>query len=490
MTIATLNEPILKPAEIHEFHLPITSEETLKTFIWQCFGVVIPNTVVIPGHSTPWRAFCDAYFAVNRVVVWKASRGFGGKSFLLALLTLVEAMTLKCDVSILGGSGQQSKKVQSYISQEFYEHESSPRHLWLGIPLVTKSRFIWGNEIEALMASTKAARGGHPPRMRLDEIDEMSEEVYDAVTGQAMSKTKDGKVIVAAQTVMSSTHHRPNGMMTKTLKRAKKRGWIVHEWSYHETSNPIDGWLLPEEIEGKKTEVTGRMWTTEYDLQEPSVKDRAIITESVDDMFGVNVADFHYKDWPEIDGEAGIYYEFEAPEIIDSGADYYTMADWAKDVDWCIFMTIRVDVEPARVVAWERRGREKWPAMVKRFEYQVNRYNSWASHDSTGVGDVVDDYLEVWAEGYKFVGQARLEMINAAIGAIEDLEIICPYIEYFYNELKYMEVGDYIGSAGHLPDTMASFASGWRLYREHNPKVIKTDLSELGQVTNFKSKYD
>ena len=134
MTIATQNQPVKPSAVIHEFRLPIETEDTLKEFVWQSFGVIIPDTVVISGHSTPWRAFCDAYFAYHRVSVWKASRGFGGKSYLLALLSLTEAMTLKADVNVLGGSGQQSKKVQSYISKEFYEYENSPRHLWRGEP--------------------------------------------------------------------------------------------------------------------------------------------------------------------------------------------------------------------------------------------------------------------------------------------------------------------------------------------------------------------
>jgi hypothetical protein len=57
---------------------------------------------VCPGHSTPWRAFCDAYFARTPVQVWVASRGFGGKSFLLSLLGLVEALTLGADTNLLG----------------------------------------------------------------------------------------------------------------------------------------------------------------------------------------------------------------------------------------------------------------------------------------------------------------------------------------------------------------------------------------------------
>ena len=152
--------------------------------MWACFGVRIPDTVVVPGHSTPWRAFCDSYFALHRVVVWKASRGFGGKSYLLALLGLVEALTLKADVKVLGGSGEQSKNVQRYISDQFYRFERAPRQLWAGEPLMTLSRFRWGNSIGALMASQTSVRGPHIPRLRLDEADEMALPILDAALGQ------------------------------------------------------------------------------------------------------------------------------------------------------------------------------------------------------------------------------------------------------------------------------------------------------------------
>lgn len=486
------------PAALHKFKLPIKTRDTLAAFIKYAFGVTVPSVAVIEGHSTPWDAFCDAYFAEHRVTVWKASRGFGGKSYLLALLSLTEALTLKCDVSVLGGSGQQSRRVQNYISSDFYEYKNAPQNLWVGDPLVTRSEFIWGNEIEALMASTRAARSGHPPRIRLDEVDEMSRDVYTAVSGQTMSSVENGEIIVPAQTVISSTHHRSDGMMTESLKRAKERkGWSVHEWSYHETSNPVDGWLLQSEIDGKRIDVTDRMWVVEYDLQEPSVEDRAIMTERVDQMFGIipDTLDEHdpnfYYAGVEVEGALGQYYEFEPPDHKAAAAEYYTMADWAKDVDFTIVITIRTDVSPARVVAFERRGREDWKLMTQRFEKQVTRYNSWAAHDSTGVGDVVDDFLTVFADGFKMVGQARTEMINQAIGAIEAREIISPYIAYFHGELKYMTTADLSGGrSGHLPDTMASFSCGWRLYRDHNPRGVgDVDTSDLGKVENFENKY-
>src|SRR3990172_11636587 len=93
------------------FELPLRTEAELKLFVQKAFGVSIPDVVVCEGHASPWRAFCDAYFARSPVSVWKASRAFGGKSFTLALLGLTEACTLKASINILGGSGEQSRRV-------------------------------------------------------------------------------------------------------------------------------------------------------------------------------------------------------------------------------------------------------------------------------------------------------------------------------------------------------------------------------------------
>jgi hypothetical protein len=81
----------------------IATDEDLDAFLLDFFNVRLPN-VRCAGHSAPWHAFHDAYFARSPVSVWKASRGFGGKSFTLALLGLTEALTLRADVNILGGS--------------------------------------------------------------------------------------------------------------------------------------------------------------------------------------------------------------------------------------------------------------------------------------------------------------------------------------------------------------------------------------------------
>jgi hypothetical protein len=130
---------------------PQTDAE-LKQYLLKAFGVILPDTQVCPNHSTPFRAFADAYFARSTVSVWKASRGFGGKSYLLSLLGHCEADTLSADVTILGGSGEQSSRVLEYLQSWAGDEQNTMR----------RTKYASGGRVTALMASTKSARGPAP----------------------------------------------------------------------------------------------------------------------------------------------------------------------------------------------------------------------------------------------------------------------------------------------------------------------------------------
>ena len=68
----------------HRFTLPIRTEATLKAFVYYAWGVRIPDVKVCLNHTTPWRAFADSYFANYPTTVWMASRGLGGKTYLMS----------------------------------------------------------------------------------------------------------------------------------------------------------------------------------------------------------------------------------------------------------------------------------------------------------------------------------------------------------------------------------------------------------------------
>jgi hypothetical protein len=442
----------------HDFVLPIRNRETLRKYVEVAFGVSVPNTRVCPTHSTPWDAFCDAYFATSPIVVWKASRGFGGKSYLLALLGLVEATTLKCNVNILGGSGQQSKNVMEHQT-ELWNYRNAPRNLLLG-EVSGETRLSYGNTIRALMASQTSVRGPHPQRLRLDEVDEMDELIFNAALGQTM--TKNG---VKDNIVASSTHQYPDKTMSMVLQRAQMEQWPVHEWCWRETLEP-HGWLSKVQLESKRSVITKAMWLAEYDLQEPSPEGRAIDTDAVFAMFKHDLGDF--------EGGLSEYIEIETPV---SGATYSTGADWAKKMDKTEIGTIRTDVNPARLVAYEQMNRLPWPVMVNKFNDRVKRYPGRARHDGTGIGDVVSDYITVYAEGVIMVGRARTDMISDCISAIERGELEAPFIRTLYNELHFCTNDDVYGS-GHLPDGLSMLALAW----DDAHKVVSDDaLKAYGQ---------
>lgn len=462
-----------QPIAAHRFQLPITDEEALRTFVRVAWGVRIPDKQVCTNHTTPWRAFVDAYFARSSVAVWKASRGLAGKTYLLALLALTEAATLKANISILGGSGEQSVNALKY-NDEFWQHKGAPSALLVSDPK-RETRLSWGNSIRALMASQASARGPHPQRLRLDEIDVMDIKILDAAMGQPMGKedVEFGKRRrkILQQTVMSSTHQNANGTMTKILQRAGQKGWPVHEWCFRESAKP-HGWLAQSEIDQKKADVTEAMWLTEYELQEPSPESRAIQPESVGFMFDKALGDYDGHEGEYIETEPPLWvckrcsYEGENHKRKDScpicqkelvKASYATGADWARKVDWTAIITIRTDCDPMRVVAFERLGRRPWPYMVGRLNQRIERYGGRAAHDGTGIGDVVDGYLEQVATGVIMVGRARSDLITEYIAAIERKEIVSPWISFMESEHRYASVDDISGS-GHLPDTIAAGA--------------------------------
>ena len=106
-----LQNPTLREAELGRRRARDGTDGDVLAWIEATFpppGVRIPAVACCEGHVAPAKAFCDALFARDPVALWIASRGFGGKTFLLALLAAANAILFETDVIILGGSGQQS----------------------------------------------------------------------------------------------------------------------------------------------------------------------------------------------------------------------------------------------------------------------------------------------------------------------------------------------------------------------------------------------
>jgi hypothetical protein len=453
---------LLAPVETAESQPPVVirDEADLAEYLRDKFGMVIPSKRCCAGHTPPWEAFCDAYFARAPVAVWKASRGFGGKSQTLALLGNVEAATLRADINILGGTGEQATRVLEAMDR-FWKHPTAPRELLASEPAKRETKFVWGNWIRALMASTASVRGPHPQRLRMDEVDEMDLTILDAAMGQTMARTG-----IPAQTVLSSTHHYSDATMTEVLRRAHDRGWPVYEWCWRETLEP-HGWLPQAEVNRKRLEVTTAMWEAEYDLQEPSADNRAIVPEAVEAMFTAALGKFP--------GTIGKLVQIEGPR---ARGRYVHGADWARKQDTSQVYTLRVDVKPMRLVAWIRERRRAWPYMVGLLEDRIDEYGGRAIHDGTGLGDVIDGYLTRPAEAFILVGRDRQDVLSEYVSAIERGEIQAPLIEALKSEHKFATTKDLYEPSGHPPDGVVAGALAYRASRAGKSVVATVRAGE------------
>lgn len=466
---------------------PPQTDDELWELIYTLWGVKIPRTPVCPDHSTPFAALAEAFFGRAPVSVWKASRGLGGKSRTLAYLTLTEAVILGAEVNILGGSGAQSLNVHDAMKQG-WDSALAPTEL-----IKNETRYDTylhnGAKIKAIMASQRAVRGPHPQRLRLDEIDEMDLSILDSALGQPMASPS-----VDTQVVMSSTHQYSDKTMTEILLRAGQRGWPIHEWCWKESSNSVDGWLTKTMIERVRSTVTKRMWEVEYDLQEPSFGGRAFDPEMVDAMFAGYVAEgAGNSDNPGLatykhhDIERGEQYTFEEPL---AHGDYVTGADWAKEKDWTVIATFRTDVTPWRLVAYSRTHRKPYPFMVNLMNMRLDKYGGRAIHDATGLGNVVQDYLDARVKGFIMSGRQRDDMLTEYIAAVERGDIVAPKIESAFSEHKYCSNEDIYsrGKDYHLPDTVCAFALCWNLRKSKRVKIT-TNLN-LDLVEDSRWKFD
>lgn len=430
---------------------PPQTDDELWWYVYALWNIKIPRHRICDNHVSPFEAFADAYFARDPVAIWKASRGFGGKSTLLATLIGTEAVALAVTVALLGGSGAQSQRVHD-TTKEMWEQPLAPSAL-LGNATMYKTHLTNGAWITALLASQRSVRGLHPIRLRLDEIDEMDQNILESAQGMPQEDVRKHPGI-DPHTVMSSTHQYPDKAMSAMLERAEEKDWPVYEWCWRESMGTEDepGWLTQRMVDRKRKEVSHAMWDMEYDLQEPSFEGRAIEVEFVDAMFNKSLGEY--------EGAASRQVVIEEP--ID-GATYVTGIDWAKESDWTIMWTWRTDVRPWKAVAFYRVGRMPWPYIINQANLRMQKYGGLLAHDGTGIGTVIDDYLEYdrrYVEDVTLMGRTRETVINDYIAGIENRELESPHIRYAYGEHKYVTLEDLFGK-GHMPDTFSAGSLAW-----------------------------
>ena len=442
---------------------PVTKDE-LWWAVKTLFGVEIPRVKVCPDHVAPFDAFAEGYFGNSaNWVLWYGSRGTG-KSLMLALLVLTKACILEINATLLGGSMAQSNNVQEHI-ENLLLYPAAPRHT-VAQQIQTQITFTGGNWIRPLPASQKTVRGPHPQMTALDEIDEMEKKVYDAAMGQAMAKPNARGIVIPEMVVASSTWQNPTGTFQEVRDEALKRGLPVRTWCWREVlktpENPT-GWMDPGFIERKRQSVPAELFRVEYDLGEPAGGSRAFDLEALNRTFVTMepVRQSHSGNDDE--------WVFEEPQV---NGWYAAGADWAKEKDKTVIVVMRVDESVRRCVYLRRVNRKPWPEMVKMFNEVLNRYQAVATHDGTGIGNVVNDLLDERAAKFVMVGRERTKLLVEYISAIEQLEYRLPANTPAFDAHKGTTV-DEVYSPGkwnsHLADDVAAFALAHRAAERQAP---------------------
>lgn len=436
--------------------LPENDDELWWT-VHKMWGVTLPrHTCGNPDHTAPFTAFADAYF--NRggsISLWHGSRGLSGKSYMLSILGITKAFLLGADTNLLGGSYAQSQNIHEHMRNAL-NYKNAPRFM---IETESQTQIKLSNKakIRPLTASQKTVRGPHPPFLILDEIDEMDIDILDAALGQPMPQKNYMDEIIQPFTVMCSTWQNAEGTFSAIKRRFEERGLPVIQWCYQCSANPIDGWLTQETIDAKKQEIPAEMWRTEYELGEPSIGNRAFNTDAVERMFDKAPEPLFEKVSKDFEE-----YTFKEPQ---RDGYYVVAADWGKEQDYTVISVWRADRSPFELVYYLRVNRRPYPQMIGWFNDAIQRYSADAIHDSTGLGNVVNDYVDVRARGFTMTGEKRDAMLTEYVNGVEKGMVKAPRIQTAYLAHKYAQVGDLYSRSQqfHLPDEVCSFALAYKV---------------------------
>jgi hypothetical protein len=187
----------------------------LHQFVKAAYNLAVPRRAVCPGHVAPMEYLVRAVLHPGRdLVVW-ASRG-GAKTELGSVAAHLDSLFRPgCQTRILGGSLEQSQKMYAYLMKKWEDREKD----LAGPPTARRTRLANGSVVEVLTQSARSVRGHRVHRLKCDELDEFSPEVWQAA--QFVTQSGPGKdgALIPAQMEVFSTLHRAAGPMAALVDR-------------------------------------------------------------------------------------------------------------------------------------------------------------------------------------------------------------------------------------------------------------------------------
>ena len=176
-------------------------------------------------HVPQFRPVSDVLIGlIGDYVIWACRAG--SKTFLFGGLDswVKSCSKARYETRILGGGLEQS--LLSYEAMKIFRDETDPMNSRIsGDILQSRTTFKNKSKVSILAASIKQVRGPHPQCLKLDEVDEIEPNVYNAALSQPLSKFGHKSVLG-----MFSTNHNIMGQMDKALAKAKESGTNIYKY--------------------------------------------------------------------------------------------------------------------------------------------------------------------------------------------------------------------------------------------------------------------
>lgn len=180
-------------------------------------------------HQPQFRAFSDVITCrVLDALIWACRTG--SKTFLFGGLDTWAKSCSKgrYETKILGGSKDQS--LLSYEAMRLFRDVTDPSNSRLSRDIMmTRAEFNNQSKVSILTASRTSVRGPHPQCLKLDEVDEIDNTIYEDALSQPMSKFGHSSSLI-----MFSTNHNINGQMDLALKNAKDKNIGIYKYCVFE----------------------------------------------------------------------------------------------------------------------------------------------------------------------------------------------------------------------------------------------------------------
>jgi hypothetical protein len=175
-----------------------------------------------------------AFFEEIQDCVCWANRS-GGKTLSGAIVTWLDSVFKPgCETKILGGSEEQSLQMYGHIQKKLI---SPPfQNLVEGEAQRTRTHLVNGSNIQILTASMKSVRGPHPQKLKLDEVDEFDDRIYEAAL--LIPKSARG---IRASVHIYSTMHKAYGLMNRVITEAAESGYQVFKWCVFDVMEKCEG---------------------------------------------------------------------------------------------------------------------------------------------------------------------------------------------------------------------------------------------------------